>query len=243
MHREEANYLAAFLSLIITIKIVSTLFGTYNNFKLERLSATIEGSVISLIFNKCLRFSLMNQPTIDLGHSGKTLIISKRLITKFVRDDALMYGQSILYIVQGFALLAKVLISSVLMSTIAGWVCSLTLALFLVSIVFIKFLNNRRRKKQLMYDSCKDWRLALLKNVLENLTFIKAKVLENYYMAELSNLRISELKFLGERKLMISLKRIVTTIGRNLTFVGFALVAYMDTDDISVAIICATICL
>jgi hypothetical protein len=185
----------------------------------------------------------MNQPTIDLGHSGKTLIISKRLITKFVRDDAIMYGQSILYIVQGFALLAKVLISSVLMSTIAGWVCSLTLALFLVSIVFIKFLNNRRRKKQLMYDSCKDLRLALLKNVLENLTLIKAKVLENYYMAELSNLRISELKFLGERKLMISLKRIVTTIGRNLTFIGFALVAYMDTDDISVAIICATICL
>ena len=95
-----------------------------------------------------------------------------------------MYGQSILYIIQGFELLTKVLISSVLMSTIAGWVCSLTLALFLLSIVFIKFLNNRRRKFQILYESAKDCRLSLLKNVLQNLTFIKAKVQENYYMAE-----------------------------------------------------------
>lgn len=161
----------------------------------------------------------------------------------FIGEVSADYAKFMVLVVEGYENCVNVLFCSVLISTIAGWLCAIVLALFFITIFLLLKINKGMVKSTIDYQEAKKERVGIVKNLINNLKFIKFKALENYYFLQVRLGRIEELKIAKSCDRFNSLKTLMFSLNKSFTYIVFLLLLSTtnDSDTLSVGSIAATI--
>ena len=182
------NFQTVGLKLILgtLIGLASRIGGTNFGFLSQRVSLAVRSSLFSIMQDKIMGFSTLNSSTISQG-----------LIADLIQVDIVYLNQLYFNIFLIFGSTVGTLTSLAFLVYSIGFVLTLMYIGVLIVILLIYHtcytLNAYFRKG---YLEAKDKRMSLLRNILENVDYVKINGMENYFCLEMYERREGEIFWL-----------------------------------------------
>ena len=168
------------------------------NFQLyaRRVSLAVRSSLFSIMQDKIMEFSTLNSNTVTQG-----------FITDLIQVDVVFLNQMYYQLYQIFGAIVGTGTYLVFMAILVGFYQTLILLgilLVLLVLFYIAYqLGAYIRKK---YLEAKDKRMSLLRNVMENIDYVKINGMENYFCLEMYERREGEIFWLKVQAVLIVLR-------------------------------------
>ena len=178
------------------LNLFNSVVSDYLSFYSLRLSIAIRSALFSIIQDKIMKFNILNSSEISPG-----------LITDVIRIDVVYMNDIYLTIFSQLGNLIGLFIGIAffwyyLGLTLLGFV----LLRFLITFIFLYIFYRLQAYLRNKYLKAKDERMSLLRNVLDNIDFVKTNALENYFCLEMFDKRESEIYWLWLQGLLHSVK-------------------------------------
>ena len=204
---EEDKYIIPGLFLVILIALFfSVAIYNYMIFEVSRISYLARNSLNFLIFQKILDFDVLN----GTYSEGK--------IVNMIQVDCTKFETLILNLANLLAMLLILIGGSIYMGLILGGGVVLTFVFsFIISSFLLTTIYSWRIKISRALIEAKDKRVALLKNVVSNISYIKMRAWENFYSARIFRLRDEEVKKLLENAFLMGVLVFINWFNRGLS--------------------------
>ena len=168
------------------LNLFNSVVSDYLSFYSLRLSIAIRSALFSIIQDKIMKFNILNSSEISPG-----------LITDVIRIDVVYMNDIYLTIFSQLGNLIGLFIGIAffwyyLGLTLLGFV----LLRFLITFIFLYIFYRLQAYLRNKYLKAKDERMSLLRNVLDNIDFVKTNALENYFCLEMFDKREEEIFWL-----------------------------------------------
>ena len=180
--------------------VLLTLFykvlSSYLQFYSMRLSIAIRSTLFSILQEKIMKFNVLNSSEISPG-----------LITDLIQIDVVFLNNLYFKVFNILGNIVGVVIGFGFFWYYLGVrLIGFYLLQFLISFVFSYIMVKLYAYFQDRYLKAKDERMSLLRNVLDNIDFVKTNALENYFCLEMFDKRESEIYWLWLQGLLHSVK-------------------------------------
>src|SRR3990167_947833 len=172
-----------FVGLVATT-LLSGMINNYTNFRLSALSLKISNSVTCLIFDKVMRFNVLNKSKHTTGN-----------IVNYIQVDAPKLA-SITQLINVVSSLLNLFIGMFLIQQYIGGIAWWMILVFSSGIIGSIYYTKFRIKIVEKLLKAKDQRVATLSNVINNIKFIKIKGWENFFQYKVAVDRGVELTYL-----------------------------------------------
>jgi ABC-type multidrug transport system fused ATPase/permease subunit len=175
--------LSIYLGSLCVCQIVGAFLKNYIYCDLSRLSVRLKCGVIFTIYKKLMRISVLNPSEHTEGNILNYINVDAQKLEDAITKLSLLM-EAIWLIIFGFS--------------ICIWLISFNIVACIVSFFgltfFTMFLYKLIFKYEVMVAIAKDKRTRLLKNIINNVKYIKTRVWENFYHSKLYQARQAELK-------------------------------------------------
>ena len=194
------------------ITIFSTMGSLNFGFYSQRVSLAVRSSLFSIMQDKILSFSTLNSETISQGFIADLIQIDVVFLNSLYFTLFLIFGS----IVNLFTSLGFLIYYLGLYQTLIYF--GILIGLLLIYYACFK-LEAWIRKK---YLEAKDKRMSLLRNILENVDYVKINGMENYFCLEMFETREGEIFWIKVTAFLMSFKEgILQLIGSWLPVIIF----------------------
>ena len=171
------------LALICLSLFSTTFIYSYSSFQTNRLSFQVRSNLILLIFSKILK-----RDNLSPGEHSEGTIIN------YIQEDSMKVERLLWNSLSFLQLLISLTIGSVyIWGLLGGAIVAMYASLLLSSYLIFLVYKYRIRTQGRMLKS-KDQKMTFLKNVLNNIQYIKTRALENFYQLRLLEYRETEIK-------------------------------------------------
>ena len=182
---------ASLLSLI-------SIMGTLNfQFYSQRVSLAVRSSLFSIMQDKIMSFSCLNSETITQGFIADLIQIDVVYLNQLYYKMFLIFGSvvglftSLGFLIYYLGFYQTLIYFGILMTLLLIYYLSYTLEAWI-------------RKK---YLEAKDKRMSLLRNILENVDYVKINGMENYFCLEMFERREGEIFWMKVLAYLVSFKQ------------------------------------
>jgi ABC-type multidrug transport system fused ATPase/permease subunit len=174
--------LGIYLGLICVCQILGSFLKNYIYCDLSRLSVRLKCGVIFTVYKKLMRISVLNPSEHTEGNILNYINVDAQKLEDAITKLSLLM-EAIWLIIFGFS--------------ICIWLISYNIAACIISFFaltfFTMYLYKVIFKYEVMVAIAKDKRTRLLKNVVNNVKYIKTRVWENFYHSKIFASREAEL--------------------------------------------------
>lgn len=214
LNRDEKNsfYIYYFGGLLLS-QIVGAFIYNYIACDLSRLSVRLKSSVIFAIYKKLMKISVLNPSEHTEGNILNYINVDAQKLEDAITKLNLLF-ESIWLVIFGFSLCIFLVSYNIAACVIVFF------SLTFVSMCFYKLIF----KYEVRFMIAKDKRTQLLKNVINNVKYIKTRVWENFYHSKIYISRNLELKAMSKSNfvfvIIVTLAWVNPTISYLSTFVS-----------------------
>ena len=181
--KDTIKELGIYLALLVVVLFTCAFLYSYTNFQTNRLSFLIRSNLIILVFNKVLKRNNLNPSEHNQGK-----------VINYIQVDSMKVEQLLFNGISMLQLFITLTLGSVY---IWGLLNTALLAMyfsFAISSVIIYYIYKYRMGALATLLQRKDDKMNFLKNLLDNLGYVKMRALENFYHYRLFLFREKEMK-------------------------------------------------
>lgn len=180
---ENIQPILIYFSAIIGAFFFSSVLYNYSLFQVTRLSYRLRSSLMTIIFEKMLKRNSLNPSSHSEGQ-----------IVNYIQVDCMKYEQSLLNVINIVNLSVSFVIGNIYIWFLLKWtVFAMFVAYLLAVLIFTLFYIVRAKVTKLMLEA-KDQRINMLKNMVNNIKYIKMRAWELFYHYKLYFEREKEIK-------------------------------------------------
>ena len=178
------------------IRVVYTI-GSFNfQFYSQRVSLAIRSSLFSIMQDKIMKFSCLNSDTITQGFIADLIQVDVVFLNQIYYNIFLIFGTVVgIFTSLGFLMYYLGLYQTLIY---------LGVLMFLLLIYYVSFTFEAWVRKK--YLEAKDKRMSLLRNILENVDYVKINGMENYFCLEMFERREGEIFWMKVQAYVTSFK-------------------------------------
>ena len=180
----DKQWILIYFVLIVVITRLSSVIGTYFDFRNSILNQRLTNCVGNLIYQKIFNFNMLNKS----GHGSSNII-------NYIQTDSQRVSSltNLLMLTNYFF---GLIFGMVLLNYYLGWICWVIFGVFCLGIIISSSMSFVRIRITKNLMKAKDHRVAMLEEVINNIKFIKTKAWENFFQYKLNEMRDNEIKYL-----------------------------------------------
>lgn len=217
--RNEKNELYLYLfGGLLASQVIGSFFFNYITCDLSRLSVRLKSGVIFAIYKKLLKISVLNPSEHTEGNILNYINVDAQKLEDAITKLNLLF-ESFWLVVFGFTICVYIVSFNIVACVIVFF--SLTfLSMCLYKLIF---------KYEVRFMIAKDKRTQLLKNVINNVKYIKTRVWENFYHSKIYISRNIELKAMSMSNIVFTLIVTLAWINPTISYLStFISMLYFD---------------